>query len=151
MNIRPATDGEVPILATAWHAMLAEVGLLAPEAPAAWREEVEAQFRRGMERGRQCWLVAEAEDGAIAGTGAAMVRRSTADLTVPVATLAGIYTFPDFRRRGVARGIVTALIEVARERGCRQVRLRASAAGRRLYESLGFMASDEMTLRLAKP
>ncbi|MBS1212955.1 MAG: Acetyltransferase family protein [Proteobacteria bacterium] len=60
-----------------------------------------------------------------------------------------VYTRPDFRRRGLARELSNRAIGWLRDKGLAEVKLLASESGRRLYESLGFTASDEMRLRLA--
>ncbi len=147
--LRLATPDDVEILADAWYAMLEEDRLLAPQVDPGWRSCVTADFRTGISVGSHLWIVAE-EDGRIIATGAAFFRggRSSIALTGLTATLAGVYTFPDHRRRGFARAIVGRLIELCRTRGCRIIRLRASDQGRPLYEQLGFVRGDEMVLRL---
>lgn len=149
VTIRLATAGDVPVLADAWYAMLDEDGLLAPVVDPNWRSYITADFRAGMSVGSQLWLVGESE-GRIVATGAAFFRggRSTIALTGLTATFAGIYTFPEHRRRGYARAIVERLIELCRTSGCRSIRLRASDQGRPLYQQLGFVAGDEMVLAL---
>jgi len=48
-------------------------------------------------------------------------------------------TWPDFRRQGLARGIMERLIAQARELGLDYIGLDASPDGRHLYDSLGFV------------
>ena len=53
----------------------------------------------------------------------------------------GIYVAPEARGRGVARRMMEALHDAARERGARAIRLRVyddNLPARRLYESLGY-------------
>lgn len=54
------------------------------------------------------------------------------------AHLMNVYTSEQFRRQGIARKMVTLLIEEARERGCTEISLDATEQGRPLYKSLGF-------------
>lgn len=147
--LRLATPDDVEILADAWYAMLEEDGLLAPTIDPHWRSYITADFRTGISVGGQAWVVAE-EEGRIVATGAAFFRggRSSLALTGLTATLAGVYTFPDYRRRGIARAVVGRLIELCRTRGCRIIRLRASDQGRPLYEQFGFVPGEEMVLPL---
>jgi GNAT superfamily N-acetyltransferase len=147
--LRLATPDDVETLADAWYAMLEEDRLLAPEVDPRWRSYITADFRTGISVGSHVWVVAE-EGGRIVATGAAFFRggRSSLALTGLTATLAGVYTFPDYRRRGLARAVVGRLIELCRTRGCRIIRLRASDQGRPLYAQFGFVAGDEMVLRL---
>jgi GNAT superfamily N-acetyltransferase len=49
-----------------------------------------------------------------------------------------VLTHPEFRRRGLARELVTHAIERAEELGVQTLKLDATDDGRRLYESLGF-------------
>lgn len=65
------------------------------------------------------------------------------------AHLMNVYTAPAFRRRGIARMLVTALMDEARQRGATEISLDATEAGRPLYRSLGFRESGgAMTLNL---
>lgn len=45
---------------------------------------------------------------------------------------------PEFRRKGIATGIMLALIDDAVERGAQRVALQASSEGVPVYERLGF-------------
>lgn len=58
--------------------------------------------------------------------------------------LVNVYTEPAWRRQGVARALVRALMDWAAAQGFDQLALHASDAGRPLYVSLGFAASNEM-------
>ena len=62
--------------------------------------------------------------------------------------IVNVYTRPEFRRRGIARALVSAMIEWCRENGIDCVILHASAEGRALYESMGFQPTNEMRILL---
>ena len=65
------------------------------------------------------------------------------------AYLMNMYTAPAWRGRGVAKQIVGAILEFARETGISTVRLHASVPGRPVYERVGFKANDaEMVITL---
>src|SRR5215470_6602291 len=49
-----------------------------------------------------------------------------------------VYTDPEYRRRGIAREIMHAMIAWCKQQGFARVTLHASEHGRHLYESLGF-------------
>ncbi|MEU1456272.1 GNAT family N-acetyltransferase [Streptomyces avermitilis] len=53
-----------------------------------------------------------------------------------------VATDPRFRSRGYATTVVTALLDV--ERGCTYVELRSAAAGRTLYQRLGFTKHTDL-------
>ena len=59
------------------------------------------------------------------------------------AHLMNVYTAPGYRRRGLARRLLTLLQREAESRGVTEITLDATEDGRRLYESMGYAASDE--------
>ncbi|TDO67513.1 ribosomal protein S18 acetylase RimI-like enzyme [Kribbella sp. VKM Ac-2571] len=70
------------------------------------------------------------------------------DLTTLRGHLFNVSTEPDFRRRGLARACVIALMDWFRdETGVGQVELHATAYGIDLYRGLGFTESRYPTLR----
>jgi GNAT superfamily N-acetyltransferase len=61
-----------------------------------------------------------------------------------------VYTEPDYRRLGLARRILTAMIAECRARGLPRLTLHASVQGRGLYEQLGFAPTNELRLVLGQ-
>lgn len=59
-----------------------------------------------------------------------------------------VYVLPDARRRGIARALMAAIMDYARDAALIRLVLHPSDEARPLYESLGFAALDEMGLRL---
>ncbi|WP_031070138.1 GNAT family N-acetyltransferase [Streptomyces sp. NRRL S-118] len=60
-----------------------------------------------------------------------------------------VATDPEFRRRGYARAVVTALMDWMAVRGCKRISLTASPEGEPLYTSLGFVYDEpRMTWRV---
>ncbi len=58
-----------------------------------------------------------------------------------------VYVLPTHRRRGIARALMALVLDEARALRIDRLSLGASAMGRPLYESLGFISkSDEMIL-----
>ena len=82
---------------------------------------------------------AEEESPRPAGMGGLVVMGGTAYIGL-------VATDPGLQGRGVATQVMRRLIELARSRGCVRVLLDASAAGRPLYEKLGFVALDSVGL-----
>ncbi len=56
----------------------------------------------------------------------------------------GMYVVPELRRRGIARALMTKLIDCATQAGAPVITLHASDEGRPLYEQLGFRPTHEM-------
>ena len=64
------------------------------------------------------------------------------------AYLLNMYTLPEYRRRGLASGILTAATSYAQSQQIKRVWLHASEAGRPIYEAAGFQPStDYMELK----
>jgi GNAT superfamily N-acetyltransferase len=57
-----------------------------------------------------------------------------------------VYCAPEYRRQGLARRILQAMIAYCRENGWPRISLHASELGRGLYEELGFMPTNELRL-----
>lgn len=67
------------------------------------------------------------------------------------AHIMNVYTAEGYRRQGLARQLLLALHEEARQRGVTEITLDATAEGRRLYEAIGYQASDECMFFDMKP
>jgi len=99
-------------------------------------------------------FVAEHESSVIGGGGVwlrPVLPRPGALAGALEAYVLNIYVEPDHRRRGVARAIVSAILDWSREQRLARVVLHASREGRPLYESLGFESSNEMRIALHQP
>jgi len=59
-----------------------------------------------------------------------------------------VYTVPEYRRQGLARRLLKAMIDYCRDNGWPRISLHASDMGRGLYEDLGFKPTNEMRLVL---
>jgi GNAT superfamily N-acetyltransferase len=95
------------------------------------------------------WLALDAT-GRVAGGGGVLLCPWPANPKDPCterAVILNVYTEPDFRKRGIAQQIMLTILAWAKDRGLRSVNLHASDEGRRLYEKLGFKATNEMRLQ----
>lgn len=148
MELREWSGEPAPEFAAFWRAMLEECGLTGSGLLPDWEVRLTEHFRRETQCGRMRWFVALAS-GRIVGTAAATLHGGASYIFKDrAATLAGIYVLPSYRRAGIARALTVQAIDWCRDQGCAAVRLRASQAGRHLYESLGFEPGDEMSLTL---
>jgi len=59
-----------------------------------------------------------------------------------------VYTVENFRRRGLARELMDAVLAWCRENGIDTIVLHASPEGRSLYDAMGFAPTNEMRLKL---
>jgi GNAT superfamily N-acetyltransferase len=141
---RLGSAADAPVLAQFWHDMLVESRVAGSGLVPDWRERLERDFAEQIADGTMAWFVAE-EGGHIIATAAAFLRSGRSNILLDVeATLAGIYTAPGHRRRGIARELTLRAIEWCKAQNCVRIRLQASDAGRPLYESLGFKTFREM-------
>jgi ribosomal protein S18 acetylase RimI-like enzyme len=156
-SIRVADARDIAVLAHHRAAMFRDMGALAPRNEPAL-EDASVAYLRGAIPGGE-YLAWVAEDTAspraiIGGVGAQLrsifprPRPDTDDLELgPEAILLNMYVQPAWRRRGVGRALMTAVLEVLAARGVRRIVLHSSDAGRHLYESMGFVPTNEMRLK----
>lgn len=95
------------------------------------------------------WFAVDGSGGVMGGGGVLLCSwpANPKDPCSERAIILNVYTEPEFRRRGIARQIMAAILDWARQRGFRTINLHASDEGRALYEKLGFEATNEMRLR----
>lgn len=99
-------------------------------------ENLEARMEKIVTNPQTCGIVAEV-DGEIVGF------TELAWYVIPskglIAWIEEVVVDERARGRGVGRALTERLLEIAKERGCRQVKLTASNfVAQKLYESLGF-------------
>jgi ribosomal protein S18 acetylase RimI-like enzyme len=105
-------------------------------------------LREGFYRG---WFAIAAGERVVAGAGLIITPWVTGPLDperAQRAYLLNVYTYPEFRKRGLARLLTGQAIDHCRKHGFNVLWLHASEHGRPLYESLGFQCTNEMKLLL---
>ncbi len=98
------------------------------------------------ERGAE--LLATADGTVVAGAGV-QVRDLIPRLEVlagPEALVVNVFVEPTFRRGGLARQLMVAILDWCRAEGIGRIVLHPTDAARSLYESLGFSTSGELNL-----
>jgi GNAT superfamily N-acetyltransferase len=98
----------------------------------------------------RAWLAERRAGRVVAGGGMMIVPwlSRPADPELRRVWILNVYTYPEYRRQGIARRLMQAMIEWCRQAGFQSVSLHASDDGRPLYESLGFKPTEEMKLAL---
>jgi GNAT superfamily N-acetyltransferase len=151
--IRPATVRDAPVIARHRVAMFTEMGHvpgdeLASQLLAASTSALESRLQDCTYVGR---LAVGPGEQVLAGAGVhvrpQLPRMSSTGKSIttgPVPLLVNVYTEPQWRGRGVARALVRALMRWTADQGFDHMVLHASDAGRPLYVSLGFAATNEM-------
>jgi GNAT superfamily N-acetyltransferase len=158
VQLRRAELADIPVIAGHRAGMFADMGVL----PAAERDALialtEDYLRTALPAEEYLGWLAVPDDAPATVIGGAGVQRRRA-LPFPsgsggqqrIATgrqaiVLNVYTEPAWRRRGVARILMQAVLTWARESGVESLVLHASDQGRALYEQLGFRATNEMRL-----
>lgn len=133
------------------------MGRLGPDTATPLHEMSEAWLRPAIERGEYRGWLATVGDRVVAGAGV-QIRRvlpfpdAKSDGSVGVAEgreaiAVNVYTEPEFRRRGLARALMEAVIAWSRDAGIESLVLHAAPDGKPLYEQLGFVQTNEMRYR----
>lgn len=153
--IRRETLDDIPIIVKQRRAMFEAMGITDAERLDRQSQAFEPWLRRTMENGRYVgWFAvvqdASGEERCVAGAGLWLFDwiPGPFDPRGLRAYILNVYTEPEFRKRGIARRLVTEAIDYAREQGILLVSLHASDEGRPIYQTLGFEPTKEMRLTL---
>lgn len=145
-TIRLAKVDELPIAADYWNAIVKESWHEDwDEKYPNWRSMFLAVVEKRMAQGLQRYYVAEAGGKVVGVTGAQV---GEAFFGAVRGYIEGVYVLPAFRRRGIAKRLMRECIDWLQSMGCDAVRLQSTVEGRPLYESLCFVPTDELELRL---
>jgi GNAT superfamily N-acetyltransferase len=152
-TIRRATAADAATIAHHRVAMFQDMGdvptdALAAELLSASTAALTALLRAG---GYVGWLAIDTSGPVIAGAGADIKPQlprishdGTRVVTSPFPLVVNVYTEPPWRGKGIARALMRKVMDWAQVQGSDRVVLHASDAGRRLYQSLGFVQTNEM-------
>jgi ribosomal protein S18 acetylase RimI-like enzyme len=152
--LRQAGPADIPLLARHRAAMFRDMGQLAARQEEALQQATGSYLREALPRGEYLAWVAEdngTPPSTIGGAGVQLrpilprPRPGGDELELgPEAIILNVYVEPTWRRRGVAEDLMRAILNALAERGIRRIVLHASDHGRRLYERLGFVPTNEM-------
>ena len=151
ITLRMAIVNDAPIIVHHRRAMFTGMGhtdIAGLDAmDAAFAPYVRRAIADGSYRG---WLAVTSERRVVAGGGLILhewpaTPRST---DTQRAYILNMYTEPEYRKRGIARRIMNAILDHCRAEGLHSVSLHASEFGRPLYVSIGFEPTNEMRLKL---
>jgi GNAT superfamily N-acetyltransferase len=131
--------------------MLAEMAPSTPKQLAAVDRRYSRFVLREMKGKRMFGYLVETEGGEVAAGGVVWLRETPPRVDFPggkIPYLMSMYTEPAYRGRGLATMIVKETIAWSRKEGYPWMMLHASAAGRGLYEKLGWEATAEMRFNI---
>ena len=155
-DIRLATPADGLLLATQRVAMFRDMNRTTPAIERPLLESCAAYLARALASGEYVGWVAQRKEplhSIIGGAGVQfrpLIPRTDQTGHVLLAGREGlivnVYVDRAHRRQGVARHLMETIVRWAPGAGIVRLVLHASPDGRRLYESLGFLASNEMVL-----
>jgi ribosomal protein S18 acetylase RimI-like enzyme len=155
-TLRQADASDIGLIAHHRAAMFRDMGTLAAHRMEALERATAAYLRDALTSGEYIAWVAEntATPPAVIGGAGVQIRpilprpRPGSDELEhgPEAIVLNVYVEPAWRRRGIADALMRAVLQALAARGIRRIVLHASDDGRRLYERLGFVATNEMRL-----
>src|SRR5262245_63660458 len=148
IEIRRATAADAAVLARHRVLMFRDMGSTQPDIEAALREAAMAHIGEAMSSGEYvAWLAhPSGEPGRVVGGAGLQLRRllprpdsgGARVLVGREGIVLNVYVERDYRRRGVARLLMEAIIAWVPSTDIVRLVLHASAEGRPLYESMGF-------------
>jgi ribosomal protein S18 acetylase RimI-like enzyme len=155
-QVREATVADIAVLAGHRAAMFRDMGRLESNREAALVRATADYLRDALPRGEYLgWLALSGVSPVEAIGGAGVQLRpilprpaAAGDGIVfgPEAIILNVYVEQEWRRRGVGEALMRSVLTALAERKVRRIVLHASDDGRRLYERLGFVQTNEMRL-----
>jgi GNAT superfamily N-acetyltransferase len=149
--IHQATVADMPAMLRLRRLMFEGMGWGGHEQLAAAEVASAAHLAEAIPAGRFHGWVAVTSTGETVSAGGVIVDQhlpTPGNLSGKIGYVLNVATDPRYRRRGIARRIVQAILEWLAEQGVQRVALHASDHGRLLYESLGFVpTTNEMQLK----
>jgi GNAT superfamily N-acetyltransferase len=149
--IRLATTDDIPTIVRHRWLMFEDMNLRSfletPNVGEAFTEWVQPRINSGEYVG---FLAIDGDGAVVGGAGVWLIQwiPQVPDLSTRRAYVMNVFVEAAHRRQGLARLLVTTLLDWCREQGIYHVVLHASDKGRPLYESLGFQTTNEMRINL---
>jgi GNAT superfamily N-acetyltransferase len=147
-RIRRATVEDAPVIARHRAAMFRDMGDVSGDDVARIENASVFLLRQMIAEQRFLGWLAERQGEVVAGGGlmiSQLLPRPGAIDGGVQAIILNVYCEPGHRRRGLARALMAAMLEWCKRERIAKVVLHASQDGRPLYESLGFVQTNEMS------
>ncbi len=151
ITIREAGPADLAVIVHHRRAMFEDMGYKDAAALDAMDAGSRPFFAQALAEGwYRGWLAQNGDGQVVAGGGIVILPWPShpRDAQTRRPMIVNVYTDPAYRRNGLARRLMVAMLEWSRHEGYGTVSLHASDSGRSLYESLGFQATNEMRLQL---
>jgi GNAT superfamily N-acetyltransferase len=148
--IRPARPDEVAMVLHHRRQMFTDMGGYDKGALDEMERAAQTVFTEALRTGTYRGWFAETDGRVVAGGGVLLVpfQPSPGEPRPTRCFIVNVYTEPGYRRRGLARRVMEEMVAWCRAQGYSGVSLHAADAARPLYESMGFLPTNEMRLKL---
>ena len=143
IQLRPATPDDAAVLARFRVLLFEEMGRLT-EDKAAFTQASENYFDWALSTDREVAWIAESYGDPVATLAMTLepMPPKPGRHRLLEAYMHNVYVLPEHRMRGLAKRLVTAALDYAREQGIQRVRLFTSYEARWMYEGFGFTPHD---------
>lgn len=151
MIIRKASVADIDALIRLWFDFFtADGGSLTQSQRALAEERLGEYFLRHIEDETFIAAVAEADGNIVSAAFLVILEKPTNlyCLTRRGGSLINVFTYPGYRRRGLAEAVLRFLFDEARKNGVEFIELLGTDEGLPLYEKLGFSASKYTPMRM---
>jgi len=152
-HIRKGTPRDLPIVMRHRRQMFFDMGFTDENLLKKMERSAKPFFRNRLRNGTyKAWFIENGNGEVVAGGGIIIFdyHASPRDPTPKRPMIVNMYTEPKYRRKGLARMLMTTMIAWCREQKFGAIALHASKFGKPLYESLGFEQTNEMRLMLKR-
>jgi GNAT superfamily N-acetyltransferase len=148
--VRRASTDDINTLVAHRRSMFADMGYQDEKALDSMATKCHTWLLARMNRGEYvAWLATAPDQSIAAGTGLWLMDWPPHMIGAgPRGNILNVYAEAKFRRRGLAAELMKTAMQWCRSNGVDVVVLHASPEGRRLYESMGFTATNEMRIQL---
>ena len=144
-KVRPAVVEDIPALVELRLGMFESMGYTDPVKLEKLRKESYAYMIDKLPSGEYMSWVADVNGQAVA-SGGLVIRSAPPTIRNPRGLegyVISVFTDPEWRRQGMSRAIMTAIVDYLRSQVITAVTLRASEQGRPMYLSLGFTPDEK--------
>lgn len=140
MNIRKATNKDIEVLIQLRiDYLLADKGSLSKNEKILIQSQLKAYYPKHINHDFIA-ILAEINNEVVSTAFLAISEKpaNTYFITGKTGTLLNVFTYPDYRRMGLATSVIRAIIDEAKKLGVSSIDLSATEDGKPLYEKLGF-------------
>ena len=148
-TIRPATIADIPHIIHQREAMFRDMGI-----PARFNEmaaALERWLRHAIPSKTYLGWIAESNTGQIAAGGGLIVipwPPGPISMDPRCGFIFNVYTNPSHRKQGLGRRLMGTIHDWCRGEGIERIVLNASTFGKPLYDTMGYVATNEPMMRL---